>query len=158
MRWLWITGLLFIFIVSCREGIHSEEQAIEITGTTCPLDNGWIIEYPKPDYRVIYIPSKGITMGSYDGNIRSISDGNVDKIEKIKGLPGYTVLVRNEDNTSAIYTNIQEKFVDVGQKIVKGQSIGILKKDEKFLYRTEFFIFDSGSKEFLDPKLFIECG
>ncbi|MCX8083544.1 MAG: peptidoglycan DD-metalloendopeptidase family protein [Calditerrivibrio sp.] len=63
-----------------------------------------------------------------DGFVRSVYDGVVKYIDWIKGY-GNLIIISHEDNYYTIYANIDDVMVQNGQKVKKGDKIGIIDVD-----------------------------
>ncbi|MCA1933345.1 MAG: peptidoglycan DD-metalloendopeptidase family protein [Calditerrivibrio sp.] len=73
-----------------------------------------------------------------DGFVRSVYEGVVKYIDWIKGY-GNLIIVSHDDGYYTIYANIDDVMVKVGQKINKGEKIGIIDVDIKEMQHYLYF-------------------
>lgn len=73
-----------------------------------------------------------------DGFVRSVHEGVVKYIDWIKGY-GNLIIISHDDGYYTIYANIDDVMVKVGQKINKGEKIGIIDVDIKEMQHYLYF-------------------
>lgn len=73
-----------------------------------------------------------------DGFVRSVHEGVVKYIDWIKGY-GNLIIISHDDGYYTIYANIDDVMVNVGQKINKGEKIGIIDVDIKEMQHYLYF-------------------
>lgn len=74
----------------------------------------------------------GLDIISNTQSVRSISDGKVTQVGNNEKLSNYVVI--EEDGKTIIYGKIIEAFVDEGDKVSKGDIIGVLNEDNMLLH------------------------
>ncbi|WP_066503389.1 M23 family metallopeptidase [Abyssisolibacter fermentans] len=93
----------------------------------------------------ITINNSGIDIKPYDEEVVAIDNGIVEDIgyEKLKG----NFIIIHHENIQSKYQGLDKIYAEIGQKIKKGEKIGIIgKKDNKYLH---FEIWENGKP--IDP-------
>jgi murein DD-endopeptidase MepM/ murein hydrolase activator NlpD len=87
-------------------------------------------EHPHPVLRGIYTRNDGVNISTNAGEmVRAIFTGEVRKIFVIKGL-NKTCIIRHGKYLT-VYSNLDEVFVKVGEKVESKQTIGIVHTDKR---------------------------
>ncbi len=98
---------------------------------------GYGVKYVESLKTEIY--NKGIKIDVQgDGFVRAVYDGVVKYIDWIKGY-GNLIIIAHDDNYYTIYANIDDVMVKSGQKVQKGEKIGIIDVDIKEVQHYLYF-------------------
>lgn len=98
---------------------------------------GYGVKYVESLKTEIY--NKGVKIEVQgDGFVRAVYDGVVKYIDWIKGY-GNLIIIAHDDNYYTIYANIDDVIVKNGQKVQKGEKIGIIDVDIKEVQHYLYF-------------------
>lgn len=97
--------------------------------------------------------SRFLEIISYNENrVKAIMDGEIIFVGSFS-IFGKTIIIKHSENVYTIYGMINEENVKVGDKIKKGQTIGITLKDPKSGYYITKFSFIINDKMFVPGKI-----
>ena len=99
-----------------------------------PLAEGVITEsfgkHQHPDLPGVEINNNGLNIGTNKGaNVRALFNGIVVAVASVGGLEGKVIIIKHGEYLS-VYSNIEESFVNSGDKIKTKQSIGKVLTDD----------------------------
>lgn len=141
-----ISILIFILCISCSKSF-------------CPLKDGYVLNKEEVHLYDISDSFNNIYIRSVNYNkVHSFSDGQVDKV--IQNEDGYyMVFISSEYDTLSlkyVYSNLNNVFVKVGEKIKHQNVLGSLKSDKN---EDEYILIFSMLQETLkiDPRLYLDC-
>lgn len=98
---------------------------------------GFGVKYVESLKTEIY--NKGVKIEvNGDGFVRSVHDGVVKYVDWIKGY-GNLVIISHPDDFYTIYANIDDVLVKNGQRVTKGEKIGIIDVDIKEVQHYLYF-------------------
>lgn len=131
---------------------------ISCSKSLCPLKEGYLLNKEVHSYEIsdsfynVYIRSLG------SDKVYSFSAGKVEKV--LQNDDGnYMVFVSSENDTSNfkyVYSNLNEVFVNVGDKINHHKILGSLNLEKN---ESEYILIFSMLKgtEKVDPRLYLKC-
>lgn len=140
------TKELNISVLTPAERIISKDFEKNIGGLPWPVHRGIITgqygEQEHPVLRGIKIKSIGIDINTLEGEKAiCIFDGEVTKIVAIMGA-NYTVIVKHGEFRT-VYQNLVEVLVKTGDKVKKGDSLGVIYTDNNKSTRLHFQIWQN---------------
>lgn len=99
-----------------------------------PLSEGAITEsfgkHQHPDLPGVEINNNGVNIATNKGaNVRAVFNGTVVAVASVGGLEGKVIILKHGEYMS-VYSNIEEAFVNTGDKIKTKQSIGKVLTDD----------------------------
>lgn len=122
-----------------------------------PLAEGAITEsfgkHQHPDLPGVEINNNGVNIATNKGaNVRAVFNGTVVAVASVGGLEGKVIILKHGEYLS-VYSNIEEAFVNSGDKIKTKQSIGKVLTDDNA--DTELHLEIWKGQSMLNPEIWI---
>lgn len=126
-----------------------------------PVTKGSITEgygkNPHPTLPNVFTNNNGIDIGApKNAQVRSVFDGEVTSVLNIPGA-GKVIIIKH-GNYRTVYSNLQEVYVSVGDKVTTKQAIGSLLSDDEGNLSTSHFeihVVVDGSVQRINPTLWL---
>lgn len=115
-----------------------------------PVERGYITQtfgvHPHPEFKNITLQNNGIDIATSKGsNVKCVFKGTVSAILSIPG-EGQAVLV-NHGEYFTVYSRLEEVFVQKGEQISTGTSLGKVMQDEEGKYTLQFQLWEGQEKQ-----------
>lgn len=141
-----ISILIFILCISCSKSL-------------CPLKDGYVLNNEEVHLYDISDSFNNIHIRSINYNkVHSFSDGQVDKV--IQNEDGYYMVFISSEydtlNLNYVYSNLNNVFVKVGEKINHQNVLGSLNSDKNEGEYILIFSMLQGTLK-IDPRLYLDC-
>jgi septal ring factor EnvC (AmiA/AmiB activator) len=115
-----------------------------------PVERGYITQtfgvHPHPEFKNITLQNNGIDIATSKGaNAKCVFKGTVSAILSIPG-EGQAVLV-NHGEYFTVYSRLEDVFVQKGEQISTGTSVGRIMQDEEGKYTLQFQLWEGQEKQ-----------
>ncbi len=115
-----------------------------------PVERGYITQtfgvHPHPEFKNITLQNNGIDIATSKGSsAKSVFKGTVSAILSIPG-EGQAVLV-NHGEYFTVYSRLEEVYVQKGEQISTGTSLGKVMQDEEGKYTLQFQLWEGQEKQ-----------
>ncbi len=115
-----------------------------------PVERGYITQtfgvHPHPEFKNITLQNNGIDIATSKGsNVKCVFKGTVSAILSIPA-EGQAVLV-NHGEYFTVYSRLEEVFVQKGEQISTGTSLGRVMQDEEGKYTLQFQLWEGQEKQ-----------
>lgn len=115
-----------------------------------PVERGYITQtfgvHPHPEFKNITLQNNGIDIATSKGsNAKCVFKGTVSAILSIPG-EGQAVLV-NHGEYFTVYSRLEEVYVQKGEQISTGTSLGKVMQDEEGKYTLQFQLWEGQEKQ-----------
>ena len=115
-----------------------------------PVERGYITQtfgvHPHPEFKNITLQNNGIDIATSKGSsAKSVFKGTVSAILSIPG-EGQAVLI-NHGEYFTVYSRLEEVYVQKGEQISTGTSLGKVMQDEEGKYTLQFQLWEGQEKQ-----------
>ena len=115
-----------------------------------PVERGYITQtfgvHPHPEFKNITLQNNGIDIATSKGaNAKCVFKGTVSAILSIPG-EGQAVLV-NHGEYFTVYSRLEDVFVQKGEQISTGTSVGRIMQDDEGKYTLQFQLWEGQEKQ-----------